>query len=109
VTTAGDDISRQIAQFLHTLPDDKAEDVLQMLVGRGKAASGLPKRISEHDLLRSVLPPTQNPAEFELNIQHPTAYPTLVPLHVADIPLESLLGPYSLTLPRCANLSSISP
>jgi hypothetical protein len=54
-------------------------------------------------MLLNMLPPTQNSVELELTIQHPIAYPILLPLQGVTLPLESLLGPNSSFLPRCAN------
>jgi hypothetical protein len=102
------DKSRQISELLDAMPEHEAAEMLQELAARrAAAASSLPKQISEHDVLRNTLLPVQNNIEFELNVRHPIAYPTLYPLQVATLSWETVLGPSAMTWQRCVNAYSI--
>lgn len=66
---------------------------------------GLPIRppISEHDVLRSLLPSTPNGFEFELTVRHAISFPTLIPISVTSPSMENIVKPtliHQLGLPR---------
>lgn len=55
---------------------------------RGSAHSTA--RLSEQRTLRGILPPTDYETEFELNVLHSSVYPTLMPLDLSSINIDSL-------------------
>ncbi|KAI9166379.1 hypothetical protein HJFPF1_02479 [Paramyrothecium foliicola] len=50
----------------------------------------------EVSLLGSLLPSASRPAEVELLVKHPVAYPTLLPIKASLLQLDDLLVPHSL-------------
>lgn len=94
---------------LRTLPFAEATELLKSIRHDGQALSfqqsapessrsrtpslptGLP--ISEHDVLRSLLPSTPNGFEFELTVRHSIAFPTLIPISVTSPSMGNIVKP----------------
>lgn len=91
--------------MLQTLPRDQAFDLLETLraahnVDEDADSPALPGQLSEQQLLRTLLSPTQESLEFELMIRFPIAYPALVPVSPTSLPLERLLRPRRIARAR---------
>ncbi|KAL6915421.1 hypothetical protein FSST1_006916 [Fusarium sambucinum] len=52
--------------------------------------------LSQHSIVGSLLPPPSCPLELELMVRHSVAYPVLLPLTPASLPLDELLIPRRL-------------
>jgi hypothetical protein len=99
---------QQVIELFDALPEHEAAQILhEFTTRRTTAAFVLPKQISELDLIRNTLWPSQSNVELELNVRYPVAYPALYPLSVAALTLETLLGPHTITQPRCVDPHSI--
>ena len=92
----------ELLEHLRSLPCDEAIELLRDLktvpdvstfLASYKGSSHGQQRLSNLATARSVSPPTQTNLEFELMVQHKTAYPRLVPLDIALINLDSLVKP----------------
>ncbi|OLN80977.1 Nitrogen assimilation transcription factor nit-4-like protein 13 [Colletotrichum chlorophyti] len=91
----------EMLESLRTLPDEHALELLRQL--RNESASPLtpsPRPYEHHQQQQrrssptiGLLPPSQKSLEFELNLRHPVAYPTLSPITSTDVLLEALLEP----------------
>jgi hypothetical protein len=80
-----------VLDFLDTMPDDAAMNVLRHLkssrdpsttLSSIKSGVQLNHQLSERRTARNFSPPTQSELEFELSIRHPISYPTLMPVDV---------------------------
>lgn len=90
----------ELFELLRNQPEDVAFEALQSIrqgrspgaivqwMGGGVTVSSVsPSALATN---RSLLPPTQTPLEFELVVQHPSVYPSLVPLDLASLDLQLL-------------------
>jgi hypothetical protein len=53
---------------------------------------------SQHSIIGSLLPPASCSVDLELMVRHPIAYPVLLPLTPASLPLDELLVPRTFEL-----------
>lgn len=118
--------ARSIVEQLRSAPIDEALQLLEKLRGgRGSTSStgtqsspsssavhsspGIPSPMPVHNYVRSILPPTRNNLEFELVVRHPIAYPTLLPIPIETLTIDTLLKPSPLRRPQVASAPSPAP
>lgn len=103
----------ELFDLLESAPEEVSLDILRRVKSTGKSAETtndvadlltsvkqdleddylLPVKLSNRQLMASLIPETQKTPEFELMIRCPIAYPKLIPVEVAFLNLADLLRP----------------